>query len=167
MMYVNIYVIKVVIISCYLWLIYDRKLLVISMKTLSIALEKPFLEAVRSRALSSQEESEYLKWLRYYLDFCAKYKIPPRDHDSLSPFLQKLASKKQTLANQERAAASVALYYGLITEWRTVAAAGDKCPISVDLWDPCYRKLKEEIALRHYSPKTLQAYRVSIRPFQV
>jgi hypothetical protein len=32
----------------------------------------------------------YKKWLRYYLDFCEKYKLPARQKESLPGFLGKL-----------------------------------------------------------------------------
>ena len=37
------------------------------------------------------ERLNYVKWLRFYLDFFAKYLPLPRDPGSLEPFLQKLA----------------------------------------------------------------------------
>ena len=57
---------------------------------------------------------QYHKWLRFYLDFCMKYHHPPRDSDSLEPFMQKLASKKQSQAAQEQAAESVSIYYTIV-----------------------------------------------------
>lgn len=59
------------------------------------------------RAMPSAQRGDYLKWLRYYLDFCEKYRHPPRDHDSLQPFLQKLAAKGQSPDRQKQAAGSV------------------------------------------------------------
>ena len=61
------------------------------MRKLSEKLEVPFLAIVDSRGLPGQDRGDYLKWLRFYLDFCAKYGNPPRDRDSLPLFLQKLA----------------------------------------------------------------------------
>jgi len=57
---------------------------------------------------------DYLKWLRFYLDFCMKYRHPPRDRESLEPFLGKLTRKRQSLERQKQTAASVGLYYGLV-----------------------------------------------------
>jgi len=36
---------------------------------------------------------EYLKWLRFFLDFCEKYKIEGLDTDRLRRFIQKLKEK--------------------------------------------------------------------------
>jgi len=62
--------------------------------------------------------------LRFYLDFCAKYEHPPRDHDSLQPFLVKLASKRQSAAQREQAAASVGLFCALIEKGGIVGMGG-------------------------------------------
>lgn len=59
----------------------------------------------------------YLGWLRFYLDFCFKYREPPREADSLQPFLQKLASKNQSVAKQAQAARAVGLYYETMRGW--------------------------------------------------
>lgn len=59
----------------------------------------------------------YLGWLRFYLDFCFKYREPPREADSLQPFLQKLAAKNQSREKQEQAARAVGLYYETMRNW--------------------------------------------------
>jgi hypothetical protein len=38
----------------------------------------------------------YLKWLRYYLDFCRKYHFKEADKKSLPHFIEKLKGKNQT-----------------------------------------------------------------------
>lgn len=136
------------------------------MKTIPEKLKEPFLDALRAQKIPANQVQDYLKWLLFYLDFCAKYRHPPRDHDSMQPFLHKLASKRQTPEQQEQAAASVSVYYKLIAEWTSATAKGQATPIRHDPWEACYRRLKEETALRHYSPKTLGTYRSWIKQFQ-
>ncbi len=46
---------------------------------------------------------DYLKWLRYYLDFCQKYKFKEADKKSLPNFIKKLKAKKQTDQQQNQA----------------------------------------------------------------
>lgn len=53
------------------------------------------------------------KWLRYYLDFCQKYRFPPGHTQSLPRFIQKLQEKRQTSAQQEQAANAIKLYYDI------------------------------------------------------
>jgi len=70
----------------------------------------------------------YLGWLRFYLDFCFKYRKPPRDSDSLQPFLQKLASKNQSAVKQAQAARAVELYYETMKDWSPEQKAGTGSP---------------------------------------
>ena len=55
----------------------------------------------------------YLKWLRYYLDFCHKYNFQNSDPESLHRFIGKLRSKKQTIPQQEQATNAIRLFYTL------------------------------------------------------
>ncbi len=45
----------------------------------------------------------YLKWLRYYLDYCSKYYLPETSSRRLQQFLQKPLEKKQTEQNRKEA----------------------------------------------------------------
>jgi integron integrase len=208
------------------------------MKTLSPALIAAFDQSLKSSAVPIGMQMDYRKWLRFYLDFCMKYRHPPRDPDSLEPFLQKLASKNQSKASQEQAAASVTLYYDIIRNWPdsgslspVISKPADTAPKQVAVskeiakpfarnrlgtasppkgeddggvrgtggtptlpgslhtdapasmvregtskhddqqasnltWADCYRRLKEEIRVRQYSPKTLSTYRIWTEQFQ-
>ena len=95
-----------------------------------------------------------------------KYRHRPRDEESLQPFLQKLAEKRQSLQRQNQAAASIRLYYELMAEWGKPPEADAKAEHARTPWDACYKRRKEEIRLRQYSPKTLQTYGTWIRQFQ-
>jgi len=64
------------------------------MKRISDRLRRACLEVYREKGVPARESNDYRKWLRFYLDFCAKCEHPPRDHDSLQPFLVKLASNR-------------------------------------------------------------------------
>lgn len=151
------------------------------MKPISAALLPAFKDRLKRASVPVRAEGAYQKWLRYYLDFCFRYKHPPRDPDSLQPFLQKLASKNQPKGAQEEAAHSVALYYEAVKDWSASTAPGTPAgllhpPRATDAigrpapselaWDEVYRKLKEEIRLRQYSPKTWAAYRTWTEQFQ-
>ena len=56
----------------------------------------------------------YLKWLRYYLDFCEKYQFSHGQVSSLPHFLHKLQEKKQSPAQQHQARHAITLYYQLL-----------------------------------------------------
>ena len=55
-----------------------------------------FVAIMEKRIVSSLQRNFYKKWLRYYLDFCAKYHLPDSSSKSLPQFLTKLREKKQT-----------------------------------------------------------------------
>jgi hypothetical protein len=59
-------------------------------------------------------ESFYLKWLRFYLDFCQKYSYKSEDALSLPKFIEKLKTKNQSDAKCRQAEHAVSLYYNLI-----------------------------------------------------
>jgi len=119
-----------------------------------------------ARSVPADQRLDYLKWLRFYLDFCLKYRHAPRDRDSLAPFLQKLAEKKQAPARQQQAAASVELYYDLIKTWISAPEANPAVETARAPWDVCYQRLKEEVKLRQYSPKTFKTYATWSGQFQ-
>jgi len=60
-------------------------------ENVAIAFEK----RLEADGLNPPWRAEYRKWLRYYLDFCAKYQHPPGERDSLPEFLRKLSAKGQ------------------------------------------------------------------------
>ena len=109
--------------------------------------------------------SEALKWLRFYLDFCMKYRQPPRDRESLQPFLNKLTEKRQSLEQQQQASLAIGVFYELMATWPTSPHADQPREAARAPWDACCRRLKEEIRLRQYSDKTLQAYTGWVRRF--
>jgi integron integrase len=136
------------------------------MKRIAEELNTAFFRTMRERSVPPGERLDYLKWLRFYLDFCAKYRHPPGDPDSMQPFLRKLAEKHQAPERQEQAAASVGLYYDLRKMWTNAPEANVQVEAARAPWDECYVRLRGETHLRQYSPKTLQTYAVWIRQFQ-
>ena len=53
----------------------------------------------------------FLKWLRYYLDFCHKYQFEKYSSTSLPRYVEKLKSKRQNLDQQNQANRSIKLFY--------------------------------------------------------
>ncbi|RNC67437.1 MAG: integron integrase [Desulfuromonadales bacterium] len=134
------------------------------------------------RAVPSDQRSQYIKWLRYYLDFCSKYSPPDSRSERVRLFIAKLQEQRQSPALQKQAAHAVSLYF------ETLRAATVSAPHRVEAptmpprqanpqqpthnapktsaapvkpaspWDEVHARIKEEIRLRHYSPKTLKAY---------
>jgi hypothetical protein len=75
------------------------------------ALQAEFVALLQSMAIPNNAYAPYLKWLRYYWDFCRKYRLPPTERDSLPRFLTKLQEKKQSQAQTQQAFQAVTLYY--------------------------------------------------------
>jgi integron integrase len=145
---------------------------------------------LRNAAIPKPQHAAYIKWLRYYLDFCQKYNSPHAQKESLPHFLHKLQEKKQTPDQQQQASHAVALYYELIRfkdshndlpslkkdglsrkappepSPQTVSSSDEAKPSTGVSWITAYTHLTGEIQLRHYSPKTLKAYRQWLRHFQ-
>ncbi len=63
------------------------------------------------KAIPEKYHFHYMKWLRYYLDFCLKYKFNQSDKESHSHFLNKLQEKNQTEQQQEQASDAISIYY--------------------------------------------------------
>ena len=121
----------------------------------------------------------FKKWLRYYLDFCNKYEHDPEQTASLPLFINKLRSKKQSRQQQKQAYDSVLIYYKIFNihpEWLQKNESGAVKEKTVQYtqtesgdcnqWGMVYKKLSDEIKVRHYSPKTYKAYSKWVIQFQ-
>ena len=141
----------------------------------------------------SGEKADYRKWLRYYLDFCHKYGHAYAARESLPPFLEKLASKRQGDAQRGQAGQAVGLYHRMLAEsaageqpGRGAAAdvpqsdvtgrtapsratqrsrGGTDDPRAAS-WREQYQAMRDQIQMRNYSPKTLNTYTHWTRRFQ-
>ena len=131
------------------------------MKKLNVRLEKAFREAMRVREVPFEEQTDWVKWLRFYLDFCLRYHCSPREQESLQPWLEKLAARRQTPRQQDQAARAVRLYWDTVVEME----AGLEIHPSVAAWEGVMLRLKEEIMVRQYSPVTLRTYGNWVRQF--
>src|SRR3990172_6338810 len=70
-------------------------------------------DILKKRAVPVSRHADYKKWLRYYLDFCCKYKLQNNNNAHLTYFIKKLQEKNQTIFQQNQAAHAVSLYYEL------------------------------------------------------
>ncbi len=158
-------------------------------------LKKEYSLLLKNQSISSKEQVQYLKWLRFYIDFCQKYGFDKKDRGSLPHFIKKLRMKKQNSDQQSQASGAVQLYYSLFNMSNSKAKYGQKndnyqnlrvaekeIQFSVDenqlkskaligttsqeKWDASLKKLAEEIKFLHYSPKTLKSYRSWVIKFQ-
>jgi len=66
------------------------------MDNIPLQLQAEFGTLLRNRSVPTGLHPHYKKWLRFYLDFCQKYRFSETDQKSLDHFLIKLQEKKQT-----------------------------------------------------------------------
>lgn len=131
------------------------------MKKISDKLSSVYNGRALTRTGMTQDElSLWRKWLRYYLDFCAKYQHPPRDSDSLQLFMQKLSAKNQTGDQQAQASKAIGLFYEVVEELGlSEHSPDDPVRIREEAWTACFDQMKNIIKTKQYSPSTLKTYR--------
>jgi len=76
-----------------------------------------------NRALSRNnipvnEQRYYVKWLRYYHDFCHKYRFNHFDEKNVQEFIEKLRSKKQNEPQRQQAKKAIGVYCDLLAQER-------------------------------------------------
>ncbi|HIJ80967.1 MAG TPA: integron integrase [Desulfuromonadales bacterium] len=69
-----------------------------------------------SRGVKNELLSDYLKWLRFFLDFCEKHNIEGGESNRLRRFIDKLKSKGQAEDQRRQAFHAITLYFALLKE---------------------------------------------------
>jgi hypothetical protein len=72
---------------------------------------RPFDAIMEKKSIPLRLRTDYRKWLRYFLDFRAKYTPPDSRSDQVRLFIQKLKSKGQSQQQLGQAAQAVSLYF--------------------------------------------------------
>lgn len=70
-----------------------------------------YIDRLKSRGIEVARHAEYIKWLRFYFDFCDKYPVPEDLSELVRLFMDKLRAKKQNEAQLKGAAHAVSLYF--------------------------------------------------------
>ena len=146
---------------------------IVLMLSIPDPLRDNYLRLLSQREVPAYTHNAYLKWLRFYLDFCHKYHHNPGRRNSLPPFIGKLDEKNQTPRQQKQASHGINLYYALsgddATDEKTKQAPGRSSPAVTPekaAWQRVYTGLDVAIKVRHYSPKTYKTYASWVRKFQ-
>ena len=66
---------------------------------------------LRQKNINQRYKPYFMKWLRYYLDFCHKYHFVPEKIESLGNFQKKLSDKRQTSNQIRQARHAITLFY--------------------------------------------------------
>ncbi len=146
--------------------------------------------------IMDRDIADYLKWLRYFFDFCEKYKVTGDEEERSCQFIEKLIKKGQSEDKRQQALHALILYFTMLKggkvnsqhadstatkdnqrsqEGLSLAAAfrrsryleaGYEEKSDSSEWDELIGKLADEIKVRHYSRKTLKTYALWSRQFQ-
>jgi len=84
------------------------------MRKIPAALNAQFDALLVKNKIPQKFHSHYLKWLRYYLDFCQRYRFNESNSQSLPNFIRKLKEKRQTDVQQKQANEAIHIYYELM-----------------------------------------------------
>ena len=84
------------------------------MRKIPTSINAHFNALLNKSKIPKRYQNHYLKWLRYYLDFCHKYGFSESNSQSLPKFVQKLKEKRQTDEQQKQANQAIHIYYELI-----------------------------------------------------
>ncbi len=151
-----------------------------------------YKQLLSKRGISEIHFDDYLKWLRYFLDFGAKYQLPASKTDQIYQFDVKLRTKGQSEFQRQQATHAVFLFFELQnmqvrdansrantdgTETHRPQAgssqrrsqyspAGYEDASDSAEWDAVLATMAGEIKVRHYSRKTLKTYANWSRKFQ-
>ncbi|MDX8394415.1 MAG: site-specific integrase [Mariprofundales bacterium] len=133
-----------------------------------VKIERAFLFLLQQKRLSENVQRNYTKWLRFYLDFCYKYEHNPNAKQSQHAFNNKLIAKNQTHDMRSDAWQAVNNYLEYIAQLTPINEKIDlpMAHSAPDQWVVIYEELRNAVLIRHYSPKTLAAYRGWVRKIQ-
>ncbi len=73
-------------------------------------LRSKYITFLNQRGVVPAQHKNYLKWLRYYLDFCQKYNFGQLEEVSLSAFIDKLKEKRQNEDLRKQAGHAIFLF---------------------------------------------------------
>lgn len=95
------------------------------MKKLPNSLIIDYIQFIENRGIQSEKHPYYLKWFRFYLDFCSKYRHLPSEKDSLHLFIKKLEDKKQSEQLRKQARHSVELFWDMQAPIKSASVDGN------------------------------------------
>ena len=78
-----------------------------SMQQIPINIKQAYNRLLQDKKIPLYAHNYYIKWLRYYLDFCQKYNFKETSREGLPAFIRKLAEKKQNSHQQKQASHAI------------------------------------------------------------
>lgn len=92
------------------------------------ALVNQYVAALKKREIPISQFADYKKWLRFFLDFSAKYPETNGATEQVELFLEKLREKRQSEEQRRQAAHAVALYFDMCGQEGNVIQSTDHIP---------------------------------------
>lgn len=83
------------------------------MKNIPAQIQDNFKAELEKNDIPAGQHGYFVKWLRYYLDFCEKYDFEPDDPQSLPYFIDKLQNKRQSPAQLQQARDAIKIFLKL------------------------------------------------------
>lgn len=77
----------------------------------------PYLIILEKNNIPANITNQYIKWLRFYLNFRYKYHFSEQDSESLPHFIQKLKNKGRNSEQREQAVKAINFYYQLFYDY--------------------------------------------------
>lgn len=112
-----------------------------------------YVAALKKDGIPAARCPDYIKWLRYFLDFCDKYAVDAGNPERLRLFIEKLREKNQSLENRRQAVHAISLYLGMETR-----EAPTQAPIAIPLL-PHHRVAEESMPPRYIVDSRVSHYR--------
>ena len=94
-------------------------------------LYKQYRSFCSNSGISDNDLNHYLKWLRYFLDFCEKYKVTGDDAERLQLYLSKLQQKGQSETKRQQAEQAVSCYFTMIRGGTNGSSSAQPVPTTV------------------------------------
>ncbi len=88
-----------------------------------------FEDCLVANNISVNIRGHYMKWLRFYLDFCSKYRHDANNSDSIIAFEKKLLEKRQSERQRQQASHAIRLYFH-VNRANTVSRSPSFLPVS-------------------------------------
>jgi len=77
------------------------------------SIQNQYIGLLNNKNVPVRVYNYYIKWFRYYLDYCYKYRFPELNQSSLPQFINKLKEKNQKPFQQKQASTAIHIFYEL------------------------------------------------------
>ena len=127
--------------------------------------ERDYAEGMEKAAVPEAHRMFYVKWVVGYLRFCALRGLAEESDGSLALYLDEMVRRGRPVFQISQARVAVLLYFQGAVQASKALHMKAEAGMLTQQWQEVIREVEGEVRLRHYSPKTMKAYRHWIRAF--